>query len=130
MALTADHIIVVGRGRVLADAPVAEVVAGGHTSTVRVRSPRSDDLVDVLSRTGVSVTPTGSDTLEVRGRTAAEVGDSAAAAGLPLHELVSVERSLEDAYLQLTADEVEYHSAAFDQQTAGALAPMTEGALR
>jgi ABC-2 type transport system ATP-binding protein len=130
MALTADHIIVVGRGRVLADAPVAEVVAGGHTSTVRVRSPFSGDLVAMLSRTGASVTPTGPDTLEVRGRTAAEVGDTAAAAGVPIHELTPVERSLEDAYLQLTADEVEYHTTAIDQQTAGASAPMTEGALR
>jgi ABC-2 type transport system ATP-binding protein len=130
MALTADHIIVVGRGRVLADAPVAEVVAGARASTVRVRSPRAGHLADLLRRSGASVTSTGPGALEVSGRTAAEIGDSAAEAGVPLHELASVEGSLEDAYLQLTADQVEYHSAPFDQTISGVPAPTTEGALR
>jgi ABC-2 type transport system ATP-binding protein len=129
MALTADHVIVVGRGRVLADAPVAEVVAGARASTVRVRSPRAGHLADLLRRTGATVTSTGPGTLEVSGRTAAEIGDSAAGAGVPLHELASVEGSLEDAYLQLTADQVEYHSASLDQTINGVPAPTTEGAL-
>ena len=130
MALTADHVIVVGRGRVLADAPVAEVIAGSGTATVRVRSPRAVHLEELLLHSGAVVVGIEAETLEVRGRTAAEIGDAAAAAGLPLHELTSIGGSLEDAYLKLTADEVEYHSSAFDLTTSGASAPMTESALR
>jgi len=110
MALTADHLIVVGRGRVLADAPVSDVIAGAHGSKVRVRSPRADDLEELLRRSGAGVTATEAGLLEVTGSTAAQIGDAAAAARLPLHELTTVGSSLEDAYLQLTADEVEYHS--------------------
>ena len=110
MALTADHLIVVGRGRVLADAPVATVIAGAQGSKVRVRSPRADDLEELLRRSGAGVTATEAGLLEVTGSTAAQIGDAAAAARLPLHELTTVGSSLEDAYLQLTADEVEYHS--------------------
>ncbi len=130
MALTADHIIVVGRGRVLADAPVADVVAGVGVSTVRVRSPRAGHLEDLLRRRGAGVVLTEPDVLEVSGRSAAEIGETAAAAGVPLHELVSVGGSLEDAYLKLTAEEVEYHSTSLDRTTTGAAASTTEGATR
>ena len=98
MALTADHLIVVGRGRVLADAPVAAVIAGATGSKVRVRSPRADDLEELLRRSGAGVTATESGLVEVTGSTAQQIGD-AAAAGLPLHELTFVGGSIEDGYL-------------------------------
>ncbi|MDO8106841.1 ATP-binding cassette domain-containing protein [Isoptericola sp. b441] len=130
MALTADHIIVVGRGRVLADAPVADVVAGAQGSSVRVRSPQAGRLEELLRRAGAGVTTTEPGLLEVTGSSAEQIGDTAAAAGLPLHELTPVSSSLEDAYLQLTADEVEYHSSTLDPTLSGADAPTTESALR
>lgn len=130
MALTADHIIVVGRGRILADAPVADVVAGASGSKVRVRSPRADQLEDLLRRAGAAVTATEPGLLEVSGSTAEQIGDTAAAAGLPLHELTPVGSSLEDAYLQLTADEVEYHSTPVGTSPVGGNEPQTLGANR
>ena len=132
MALTADHVVVVGRGRVLADAPVADVVAGAHGSKVRVRSPRAEDLDVLLRRDGARVVTVERGLLEVDGWSAAQIGDAAADAGLPLHELAPIGGSLEDAYLQLTADEVEYqsHSYATHTTATGAQAPVTEGALR
>ena len=110
MALTADHIIVVGRGRVLADAPVAEIVARAAGTTVRVRSPQATRLVELLAGPGVTVTSTAPQSLEITGSTAEAIGEVAAAAQLVLHELTPVSGSLEDAYLALTQDSVEYHS--------------------
>jgi ABC-2 type transport system ATP-binding protein len=109
MALTADHIIVVGRGRVLADASVAEIVGGG-ASTVRVASPQAARLVELLAGPGVSFTSTAPQLLEVVGSTAQAIGEVAASAQIVLHELTPVTGSLEDAYMALTQDSVEYHS--------------------
>ncbi len=130
MALTADHLIVVGRGKVLADASAAEVVAGGVGSKVRVRSPRSASLEELLRRGGAGVVALESGLLEVTGRTAAHIGDAAAEAGLPLHELTTVGGSLEDAYLQLTADEVEYHSTPVGTSSVSGAVPANQGVAR
>ncbi len=111
MALTADHLVVLGRGRVLADAPVAEVVAGAG-SRVQVRTPGAAELAAALRRPGVVVAHPEPDLLEVEGMTAPEVAAVAAAAQVVLHELATVTSSLEDAYLRLTADEVEYRTPA------------------
>jgi ABC-2 type transport system ATP-binding protein len=110
MALTADHIIVVGRGKVLADAPVADIVASAAGATVRVCSPQAARLVELLAGPGVSVTSTAPQWLEVTGSTAQKIGEVAAAAQLVLHELTPVNASLEDAYMALTQESVEYHS--------------------
>ena len=110
MALTADHIIVVGRGRVLADAPVADIVARAAGTTVRVRSPQASRLVELLAGPGVSFTSTAPQAVEITGSTAEAIGEAAAAAQLVLHELTPVTGSLEDAYMSLTQDSVEYHS--------------------
>lgn len=133
MAQTADHILVIGRGSILADAPVSEIVAGASAGRVRVRSPRADELERALrgpatAGDAVTVTATERGVLEVSGVTAETVGDLAAAAGIPLHELTPLGGSLEDAYLKLTADEVEYHSHALG--TSPTDAPTPEGALR
>lgn len=129
MAQTADHIIVIGRGSILADAPVAEIVAAGTAGRVRVRTPRAGELEQLLraeqAGTAVGVTSTERGLLEVTGVTAEAIGDLAATAGIPLHELTPLRGSLEDAYLKLTADEVEYHSHVVGETT-----PTPEGALR
>ena len=132
MALTADHIIVIGRGRILADAPVEEVITMAACTAVRVRTPQPDAFERLMARHGATVTHSEAGVLEVQGSSAPVIGDAAAAASIPLHELVPLRGSLEDAYLQLTADEVEYRSAGvrqFPVQT-GAMALATEGALR
>jgi ABC-2 type transport system ATP-binding protein len=110
MALTADHILVIGRGRIIADAPVAEIVARASGSSVRVRSPQAARLVEVLAGPAVTVTSLEAGLIEVVGADAARIGDLAAAHGVVLHELTPVAASLEDAYMSLTADAVEYHS--------------------
>ncbi|KZE91019.1 ABC transporter ATP-binding protein [Microbacterium sp. TNHR37B] len=110
MSLTADHVIVLGRGRVLADAPLAELVSAWTATTVRVRTPRPSELVDVLAGAGVSVTAAETGVLDIEGTSAAVIGDAAAAAGIPLHELTPTTGSLEDAYLALTGESVEYRS--------------------
>jgi len=110
MALTADHIIVLGRGRVLADAPVAEIVGRAGGTTVRVCSPQAPQLVELLAGPGVSIRSTAPQWLEVTGSTAQAIGEAAACAQLVLHELTPVSGSLEDAYMALTQESVEYHS--------------------
>ena len=110
MALTADHIIVVGRGKVLADAPVADIVARAAGTTVRVCSPQATRLVELLAGPGVSITSTTPQWLEVTGSTAQAIGEVAAAAQDVQHELTPVNGSLEDAYMALTQESVEYHS--------------------
>lgn len=110
MAITADQIIVLGKGRVLADAPVAQLVAEWTGTRVRVRSPRLDALVPLISGPGVEITQTAPGVADIVGTTGEVIGDAAAAGGIPLHELSSQSGSLEDAYLALTGESVEYKS--------------------
>ncbi|WP_194420025.1 ATP-binding cassette domain-containing protein [Microbacterium abyssi] len=108
MSLTADHLIVLGRGKVLADAPLADIVSQWTSAAVRVRSPHARELADLVAGDTVSVTHLGDDLLDVTGADAATVGELAAARGLTLHELTPSTGTLEDAYLRLTGDDVEY----------------------
>jgi ABC-2 type transport system ATP-binding protein len=108
MAQTADHLIVLGRGRILADAPIADVVAGATQGIVRVRTPDGDRLEQAVTAPGVTVRRHDDGSLEVLGATAAQIGDAALAAGVAVHELTPVNASLEEAYLTLTQDDVEY----------------------
>lgn len=110
MAQTADHIIVLGRGRVIADAPVGDILALSKGSTVRVRTPQADRLAELLRSPQVTVTAGDDGLLQVNGTTAREVGEIAARGQVVLHELAPVEGSLEDAYLALTQDDVEYQA--------------------
>ena len=110
MAQTADHIIVLGRGRVIADAPVGDIVAMSTGTAVRVRTPDAVRFAQLLSTPEVTVTSTEVDLLEVNGLTAPRIGELAASAGVVLHELTPAAGSLEDAYMALTQDEVEYHA--------------------
>ncbi|HEX6023859.1 MAG TPA: ABC transporter ATP-binding protein [Solirubrobacter sp.] len=112
MALTADHLIVVGRGRLLADMPVADFIAEASPAVVRVRSPHATRLRELLVEEGVAVSSDEPGVLDVTGLSAEAIGDRAAAEGLALHELSSRHASLEDAFMELTRDAVEYEAAA------------------
>jgi ABC-2 type transport system ATP-binding protein len=107
MAQTADHLLVIGRGRVLADCSTADFIAEHAASYVRVRSPQHDEAATVLRRHGLDVAAHGSE-LRVQGLDAAGIGELVGRAGLLLHELTLVRSSLEDAFMTLTADSVEY----------------------
>ena len=110
MALTAEHVIVVGRGRLMADMPMSELIARASTSAVVVRSPQAAALARALVAADIAVSRTGGDTLEVTGATAAEVGDRARDLDISLHELSPKQASLEEAFMEITRDEVEYHA--------------------
>ena len=111
MQLVADRLLVIGEGRILADASMAEFIADSTGGGVIVASPDAADLALVLARDGVTLTSTAAGRFEVRGLAAEAIGDIAADHGLRLHELAPVEASLESAYLELTRDSVEYAAA-------------------
>ncbi len=110
MAQTADHIIVLGRGRIIADAPVSEIVALSTGTAVLVRTPDAERFSALLSAPDVSVAHKEPHLLQVSGLSAPQIGELAARNGVVLHELAPQAGSLEDAYLALTKDEVEYHA--------------------
>src|SRR4051794_3518977 len=111
MALTADHLIVVGRGRLLADMAMDEFIAQSSPALVRVRSPHATRLRELLLADGVTVRSDGPGVLEVGGLATEEVGERAAAEGLTLHELSAHQASLEAAFMEMTRDAVEYEAA-------------------
>lgn len=88
-----------------------------------MRTPHGTTLADAVRGPGVEIVSVASGQLEISGLDAAAIGDAAARAGIVLHELTPVQTSLEDAYLQLTADDVEYHSGGMAHPTAQAAAP-------
>jgi len=108
MAQTADHIIVLGRGRIIADAPVGEILAAATGTVVRVRTPQAQDLMRLVASPDVTVTLEEADLLQVVGLDSPQVGEAAARAGIVLHELTPVGASLEEAYMALTQDDIEY----------------------
>jgi ABC-2 type transport system ATP-binding protein len=114
MALTADHVIVIGRGRLIAEASVDELIRGSSQNYVRVRSDSTAELTRLLEAGGGSTTTEPDGALAVTGITAAAIGDLAAANQLALHELSPQEASLEEAYMELTHDSVDYRSSAPD----------------
>ncbi|MFD9318957.1 ABC transporter ATP-binding protein [Streptomyces sp. NPDC060053] len=110
MALTADHLVVIGQGRLLADTSMADFIAQNSRSYVRIRTPQRERLLDVLHGAGVLVVETGSGVLEVDGDKSEHIGELAARHQLVLHELSPQRASLEEAFMQLTAESVEYHA--------------------
>ena len=110
MAQTAEHLIVVGRGRLLSDSSTAAFIEHAGGESVRVRSPRATELTGLLAADGVTVTSGETGLLDVRGLDAATIGDRALAAGIAVHELTVVRPSLEDAFMTLTRDEREYRT--------------------
>jgi len=108
MALTADHVIVIGRGRLIADTSIEQFIALSSGRHIRVRSPQHDRLTDLLQAEGATVEADGDDALTVRGADTAAVGELAARHGIVLHELVAQEASLEEAFMELTKGAVDY----------------------
>jgi ABC-2 type transport system ATP-binding protein len=111
MALTAQHLIVIGRGKLVADDSMDSIIAGAGSS-VRVRSPQADALVPLLTGEGAVVHPDDG-ALSVAGLDAERIGDLAALNRITLHELTPQRASLEEAFFELTEDTVEYHGADF-----------------
>ncbi|MFE4669560.1 ABC transporter ATP-binding protein [Streptomyces sp. NPDC056716] len=110
MALTADHLVVIGQGRLLADTSMADFIAQNSRSYVRIRTPHRERLLDALHGSGITVAENGNGTLEVEGGQAERIGELAAQHQIVLHELSPQRASLEEAFMQLTADSVEYHA--------------------
>ncbi|TNY36129.1 ABC transporter ATP-binding protein [Thermomonospora catenispora] len=108
MAVTADHLIVIGRGRLVADCSTEEFIERGAGRVIVVRTPDRDRLAALLRAEGAVVTETDADELEVAGLQAPRVSELAAAAGLVLHELAPRRGSLEDAFMESTKDLVEH----------------------
>jgi len=112
MANTADRLVVIGRGKLIASTTVSEFVSRSGADTVRVRSPQLEHLSKVLTAAGLTTHPeTGNSALLVRGATLEVIGNLAARNGITLHELTAQQASLEEAYMKLTDDAVEYRTA-------------------
>jgi ABC-2 type transport system ATP-binding protein len=115
MAQTADHLVIIGRGRLIADTTVADVLAqASEGSAVLVRTPQAGELRDLLARAGATVLSPERGQLEVHGLTSAQVGEAAAREGIVLHELVAHRASLEEAFMRMTGGDVEYHAGLLD----------------
>jgi len=110
MALTADHLIVIGRGRLIADLSVDEFIRKASKNLVRVRSPQASDLGDLIVGPDVTVETVEPGVLEVVGLTAEQIGDAAAEHGFAIHELTPQHASLEEAFMDLTREDVEYRA--------------------
>ena len=111
MALTADHLIVIGRGRKIADTTVEELIRQASGMVVRVRSPQADELRHHLTGPGVTVVSLSPGLFDVNGLTAAQIGEAAAKHSVVLHELTPQQVSLEQAFMDMTRDELEFKAA-------------------
>jgi ABC-2 type transport system ATP-binding protein len=111
MALTADRLVVIGRGRLIAETTVDEFTAENSTEAVRIVTPTPQRFVATLSRAGARPTVGDDGAIIVADVSAADIGELAAKAALTLHELTPLRASLEDVFMELTADSVEYHSS-------------------
>ncbi|MFE2260681.1 ABC transporter ATP-binding protein [Streptomyces griseosporeus] len=112
MALTADHLVVIGQGRLLADTSMADFIAQNSRSYIRIRTPQRERLLDVLHGAGITVVEAGGGMLEVDGGKPERIGELAAQHQIVLHELSPQQASLEEAFMRLTAESVEYHAHA------------------
>ena len=144
MAVTADHLIVIGRGKLLADAATADVVARGSGQSVRVRTPAPDRLTELIAAeggqavladtqpgNGASAAGDQAAVLIVTGMPAARVGELAASASIVLHELTPQLASLENAFLELTSDSLEFgHVGSDPAQLDSQPARATDGSVR
>jgi len=114
MSQVADHLIVIGRGRLLADVPTATLIESSTRSDVLVRSPRVGELAGLLAARGATVTREDDGGLAVTGLDAPAIGDLAASHGIAVHALIPRSASLEEAYLDLTGESVEYRAPSQD----------------
>ncbi|RKN10241.1 ABC transporter ATP-binding protein [Streptomyces radicis] len=105
---TADHLVVIGRGRLIADAPIGEVLGGSSRNAVLVRSPKASELRERLTHAGMTVESPGEGEILVTGGSLDDIGELAFRHGVPLYELSARRATLEQAYMELTAASVEY----------------------
>ncbi len=110
MESTAQDIIVIGRGKLIANTTIDKFIAENSTGTVKVRTPQVDELAKAVAAAGGTATSGGDEALVVQGLTTDQVGDVAFGAGVRLHELSTHRASLEQAFMELTADSVEYQA--------------------
>jgi ABC-2 type transport system ATP-binding protein len=108
MSMTAEHLIVIGRGRLIADTSVQEFVAAASKNLVRVRTPDSAALQEAVARLGGTAEEQPDGAFEIAGLSAEALGDAAAARGFALHELTPHQASLEEAFMEITRGELEY----------------------
>jgi ABC-2 type transport system ATP-binding protein len=110
MALTADHLLVIGKGKLIADTPVADFIAQSSRQFVRVRTPDPLSLTRSIERAGGTVIEESDGALAVTGLEAAEIGDIAASQQVALHELSLQSASLEEAFMEITGSSVEFRA--------------------
>ena len=111
MENTADHLIVIGRGRLVADCTVQEFIDQNSELTIRVRTPETQRLAALVTEKGAVAAPDGDDALRITRLGMTEIGDLAFDNQIRVHELSPIQASLEQAFMELTKDSVEYHAA-------------------
>jgi len=111
MEATADHLIVIGRGKLVADCSVQEFIDNNSELSIRVRTPQLAEFGPLLSGKGATVRADGEDALLVTKLGMTEIGDLAFENQIRVHELSPIQASLEQAFMELTKDSVEYHAA-------------------
>jgi ABC-2 type transport system ATP-binding protein len=110
MENTADHLLVIGKGKLIADCTVDEFIAANSQLTVRVRTPQPDQLTKLVAAAGGTIRDEGDGLLVVSGLAVSQVGDVAYDNAIRLHELAPVQASLEEAFMDLTASSVQFHA--------------------
>jgi len=116
LEITADHLIVIGRGKLIADLSMDDFVASAGKDYIRVVSPNANRLGQLVAGAGVTVSSDAADRLTIEGLPASEVGRLASVNGVELHELVTVAPSLEEAFMTLTADAVAFRGATSNEK--------------
>jgi ABC-2 type transport system ATP-binding protein len=124
MEHTADHLLVIGRGRLISDCTVAEFIAANSRQSVRVRTPQPSVLATAVATAGGTVREDGNGLMIVQGLDVAAVGDLAYENRVRLHELAPAQASLEQAFMELTASSVQFHAGVSDERD---LEPVTAG---
>ena len=119
MAMTADRLVIIGRGRLIAEASMAEFLAAGSGRSVTVRSPQARALAALLTARGATVIRQDADTLAVTGTTPEAIGELARAGGLTLTGLAAHQATLEDRYMELTRDAADYRAASAGHAATG-----------
>jgi ABC-2 type transport system ATP-binding protein len=116
MSQTADRLIIIGRGKLLADTTTAQLIESNARKDVLLSSPRATELSELLTARGATIAPQDDGDLVVTGMDASDIGDLAAEHGIALHALVPRQASLEDAYLDITGESVEYRAETSEPQ--------------
>ena len=118
MALTADHLVVIGRGRLISTGSVSDFITTNASQFVRVRTPRADELERLLVTQGARVQREDDASLTVSSLSAEQIGETCGNAGIVLYELSPQSASLEEAFMEMTRESVDYHGHRVDDDVA------------